>query len=144
MQPAGNIGSEPMETSKKGKASKTAATTESTSKGAKATYVLAQRKDEAAKTTLPPIVEKSTKLIKISENLIRRKTDAAKVVAAEREKKKAYDVPPAITLEKKTISKRKAPSVSEKDKGIVIEDQQPEATKPQEKKTTDGRGRRGG
>jgi hypothetical protein len=40
MQPAGNIGSEPVETSKKGKAGKANATTEGTSKSAKATNVL--------------------------------------------------------------------------------------------------------
>jgi hypothetical protein len=67
MQPARNIGSEPVETSKRGKVGKAAATTEGTSKTAKATDVLAQRKAEDAKTTLPPIAEKSTKLMKISE-----------------------------------------------------------------------------
>jgi hypothetical protein len=134
MQPAWNIGSELAETSKKGKPSKTVAATEGTSKIAKATNVLVQRKVEAAKTTLPPISMKSTKLMKVSENLIRQKTDVVKVASVEREKKKPHDGPPAITLEKKTISKRKAASVSEKEKVIVIEDQQPETAKPQEKK----------
>jgi hypothetical protein len=49
----------------KGKAGKIALTTEGTSKSAKARDVLAQRKAEAAKTTLPPLAEKSSKLMKI-------------------------------------------------------------------------------
>jgi hypothetical protein len=72
--------------------------------------------------------------MKFSENLIRWKTDEAKVDAEEREKKKVQYVSPVITLKKKTVSKRKAPIVSEKDKGIIIEDSQPESTRPQEKK----------
>jgi hypothetical protein len=50
--------------SKKGKVGKTTVAMEGTSKVAKATEVLAQRKAEAAKTTLPPLTEKSTKLMK--------------------------------------------------------------------------------
>jgi hypothetical protein len=46
-------------------------TTEGTSKSAKAADVLAQRKADAAKTTLPPVAEKTTKLMKIKEILIR-------------------------------------------------------------------------
>jgi hypothetical protein len=134
MQPAGNIGSEPAEISTKGKVNKSVAAAEGTSKNVKATDVLAQRKAKAAKTTLPPTAEKSTKLMKFSENLIRRKTDEAKVDAEEREKKKVQYVSPVITFKKKTVSKRKAPIVSEKDKGIIIEDSQPESTRPQEKK----------
>jgi hypothetical protein len=42
MQPTGNLGSEPMETSKKNRAGKASATIESTSKSAKAANVLAQ------------------------------------------------------------------------------------------------------
>jgi ACT domain-containing protein len=68
-------------------------------------------------------------LMKINENLTRQNTDTTKVAAAKREKKKTHDVPLTVTLEKKTTSKRKAPSASEKDKGIIIEDQQPEAAK---------------
>jgi hypothetical protein len=113
---------------------KSVAAAEGTSKNVKATDVLAQRKAKAAKTTLPPTAEKSTKLMKFSENLIRWKTDEAKVDAEEREKKKVQYVSPVITLKKKTVSKRKAPIVSEKDKGIIIEDSQPESTRPQEKK----------
>lgn len=134
MQPADNVGSEPVEISKKDKTSKMSVMTEGTSKVAKDTKVLVHRKAEVAKTTLPPIVEKSSKLMKVSESLIHQKTDVAKVVAAEKEKKKAHDVALAINLEKKTFSKRKAPSTSEKDKGVVIKEEQPEATKPREKK----------
>jgi hypothetical protein len=107
MQPSCNIRSEPTETYKKGKTSKTIAAAEGTSKTAKATDVLVQRKAEAAKTTLPPVVEKSTKLMKVNETLARQKTDAAKVAAADKEKKKIHDASPATGLEKKTSSKRK-------------------------------------
>jgi hypothetical protein len=37
-------------------------------------------------------------LMKISENLIRWKTDAMKVAAAEREKKKSQDATPVVAL----------------------------------------------
>jgi hypothetical protein len=70
MQPTRNIGSEPVETLKKNKASKAAAAAEGTSKSAKAHDVLAKRKVEDAKTTLPPVAEKSSKLLKVNENLI--------------------------------------------------------------------------
>jgi hypothetical protein len=55
MLPAGNVGSEPAETSKKRRTDKVTTAIEGTSKGAKAADVLAQRKADAAKTTLPPI-----------------------------------------------------------------------------------------
>jgi hypothetical protein len=58
--------------------------------------------------------------MKVNENLIRRKTEVAKVAAAEKETKKTHDVPPTVNLVKKTTSKRKAPRTSEKDKGIVV------------------------
>jgi hypothetical protein len=38
---------------------------------------------EAAETTLPPIAEKTTKLMKVTENLARRQTKAAMIAAAE-------------------------------------------------------------
>jgi hypothetical protein len=87
MQPPRNIGSEPVETSKKGKMSKAADTTDGASKRTKAQDVLAKQKEDAATTTLPPLVEKSSKLLKVNENMVRRKIKAAKVAAAEREKK---------------------------------------------------------
>jgi hypothetical protein len=86
MQPPGNIGSEPAETSRKSKSSKTAITSENVAKNTKAQDVLAKRKADAAKATLPPLAEKSTKLLKVNETLARRKAEAAKVAAAERER----------------------------------------------------------
>jgi hypothetical protein len=59
---------------------------------------LAKRKVDAAKTTLPPLAEKSSKLLKINENLARRKTEEAKVAAAEREKKKIHESSPVVDL----------------------------------------------
>jgi hypothetical protein len=82
----------------------------------------------------PPVAEKTTKFMKVNENLLRRQTEVVKVAAAEKEKKKTQDAAPLVTLEKKTISKRKNPSVSEKDKEIVSESPQPETVKPQAKK----------
>jgi hypothetical protein len=69
MQPPGNIGSEPAETSRKGKSSKAAMMTKGAPKCTKAQDVLAKRKADAAKATLPPLAEKSSKLLKINENL---------------------------------------------------------------------------
>jgi hypothetical protein len=112
MQPPGNIGSEPAETSRKGKSSKAAGTTEGAPKSAKAQDVLAKRKADVTKTTLPPLAENSSKLLKINENLARRKTEAAKVAAAEREKKKIHDTSPVLDLEKKVVSKKRHASAS--------------------------------
>jgi hypothetical protein len=72
--------------------------------------------------------------MKVTDNLLHRKTDAAK--GATTEKKKAQDAALPVILEKKTVSKRKNPNVSEKDKEIVSENPQPEAAKPQEKGET--------
>jgi hypothetical protein len=130
MQPPGNVGSEPVETSKKGKTSKAAGTTEGASKGMKAQDVLAKWKADAAKTTLPPLVEKSSKLLKVNENLVRRKTEAAKVAAAEREKKKIHDPSPVIDLEKKVISKKRVASVSKEEKCVVAEEKCPDDKEP--------------
>jgi hypothetical protein len=107
---------------------------EDTSKGAKAADVLAQRKADAAKTTLPPIAEKTSKLMKINENLIRRQTEAAKVAAVEREKKKTQSAVPLVTLEKKVVSKRKNPGGGERVKQSVSETSRQATTKPQLKK----------
>jgi hypothetical protein len=71
MQCFDNIGSEPVEIYKKAKAGQIAVTTEGTSKNVKATDVSVHNKAKAVKTTLPPLVEKSTKLLKVNENLIR-------------------------------------------------------------------------
>jgi hypothetical protein len=130
MQPPGNIGSEPAETSKKGKTSKAAGATEGAPKSTKAQDVLAKRKAEDVKTTLPPLAEKSSKLLKINENLARRKTEAAKVAAAEREKKKIHDPSPAIDLEKKVVSKKRIASVSEEAKRVVAKEKGPDDDEP--------------
>jgi hypothetical protein len=106
MQAPGNIGSEPAETSWKGKSSKASGMTEGAPKSAKAQDVLGKRKADAAKTTLPPLAEKSSKLLKINENLARRKTEAAKVAADEREKKKIHESFPTVDLEKKVFQRR--------------------------------------
>jgi hypothetical protein len=60
-------------------------------KNIKAQDILAKRKADAAKATLPLLAEKSTKLLKVNETLARRKAEAAKVSTAEREKKKIHD-----------------------------------------------------
>jgi hypothetical protein len=119
MQSPGNIGSKPAKTSKKGKTSKTVVATEGAAKGTKAHDVLAKRKAQAAKTTLPPLAEKSSKLLKINENFTRRKTEAAKVAAAEREKNKIHDPSPVTDLEKKVVSKKRIASASEEAKHVV-------------------------
>jgi hypothetical protein len=99
-------------------------------KSTKAQDVLAKRKAEAAKTTMPPLVEKSSKLLKVNENLIRRKTEAAKVAVVEREKKKVHDPSMVIDLEKKTISKKRVSSTSEEEKNVVAEETCPEDEEP--------------
>jgi hypothetical protein len=134
MLPAANVGSELAETSKKKRTGKSTTAAEGTSKGAKAADVLAQRKADVAKTTLPPIAKKTSQLMKINENLIRRQTEAAKVAAAEREKKKTQDAAPLVTLEKKVASKRKNPGGGERDKESVSEPSRQATAKPQAKK----------
>jgi hypothetical protein len=59
--------------------------------------------------------------LKVNENLVRRKTEAAKVATTEREKKKIHDPSPAIDLEKKVVSKKRVASVSEEEKRVVAE-----------------------
>jgi hypothetical protein len=104
MQPPGNIGSEPVETSRKTKSSKTAVTVDIAAKNTKAQDILAKRKADAAKATLPSLVEKSTKLLKVSETLARRKAEAPKVATAEREKKKIQDPSPTGDADKRLAS----------------------------------------
>jgi hypothetical protein len=122
MQPPGNVGSEPTETSKKSKTGKAVVVTEGTLKLAKASEDLEWRRAEATKMTLVLAVEKPSKLLKVSENLICWKTDTAKVAATEKENKKSQDMVLVSALEKKESSKRKAPSETEKDKEIHIEE----------------------
>jgi hypothetical protein len=138
MLPAGNVGSEPAETSKRKRTGKLTTAPEGTSKSVKAADVLVQQKADAAKTTLPPIAKKTSKLMKINENLIHRQTEAAKVVATEREKKKTQDAAPLVTLEKKDVSERKNPDGGEKDKETDSEASRQATMKPQPKKTKSG------
>jgi hypothetical protein len=63
MQPPNNIGSEPAETSRKGKSSKTTITSENVAKNTKAQDVLAKQKADAAKATLRPLAEKIFQVI---------------------------------------------------------------------------------
>jgi hypothetical protein len=130
MQTPGNVGLEPVETSKKGKTSKTAGTTEGASKGTKAQDVLAKRKADAAKTTLPPLAEKSSKLMKINENLVQHKTEAAKVAATEREKKRIHHPSPVTDLKKKVISKKRIAGVSKEEKRVVAKEKDPDDEEP--------------
>jgi hypothetical protein len=89
MQPPGDIGLEPAETSRKNKSSKIDVTAENVARNTKDKDVLAKRKADAAKATLPPLAEKSTKLLKVNETLARRKAEAAKVAAAENREEKS-------------------------------------------------------
>jgi hypothetical protein len=95
---------------------------------------LAKRKADATKATLPPLPEKSSKLLKINETLARRKTEAAKVAAAEREKKKVHDSSPTANLEKRMISKKRPVDASEKEKRIIIKEKGPDDDEPSGKK----------
>jgi hypothetical protein len=133
MQPLGNIESEPAEASRKGKSSKAARMTEGAPKSAKAQDVLATRKADAAKTTLPPLAEKSSKLLKINENLACRKEEA-KVAAAEREKNKIHESSPTVDLEKKVVSKKRPASASEKEKRVVAKEKGPDDDEPARKR----------
>jgi hypothetical protein len=126
MQPPGNTGSEAVETSRKSKSSKIAATTEPAVKSTKAQDILAKRKADAAKATLPPLAEKSTKLLKVNETLARRKAEAAKVAAAEREKKKTHD--PTLTgdVDKRLALKKRPLETTERAKRITLKEKGPD------------------
>jgi hypothetical protein len=101
MQPPGNIGSEAVETSRKTRPGKTSSVVDNAVKNSKAQDILAKRKADAAKATLPPLAEKSTKLLKVNEK-------NPSLVAAEREKKKTHD--PAVSGEAdKGLALRKRP-----------------------------------
>jgi hypothetical protein len=94
---------------------------------------LAKRKADAAKATLPPLAEKSTKLLKVNETLARRKVEVAKVAAAEREKKKVHDPSPADT-DKKVTSKKRPSEVSERGKRVTIKEKGPDDDEPSGKR----------
>jgi hypothetical protein len=131
MQPPGNIGSEPVETSRKTKSSKTTVTVDSAVRNTKAQDILAKRKAEAAKATLPPLTEKSTKLSKVNETLARRKAEAAKVAAAEREKK---DPSPAGDADKRLSSKKRPSEATEKGRRVTIKEKEPDEDEPSGKR----------
>jgi hypothetical protein len=87
---------------------------------------LAKRKADAAKATLPPLAEKSSKLLKVNETLARRKAEAVKVATAEREKKKVHDSSPTTYVEKRVISKKRPVEASKRGKCITIKEKDPD------------------
>jgi hypothetical protein len=95
---------------------------------------LAKRKADAAKATLPPLAEKSTKLLKVNETLARRKAEAAKVAAAEREKKKVHDSSPVADVEKQVIPKKRPVDASERGRRVAIKEKGPDNDEPSGKK----------
>jgi hypothetical protein len=72
--------------------------------------------------------------MKISENLVRQKTEAAKVATAEKEKKKIHDATPVAGLEKKMSSKRKVPDDTGKSKENPTEEEDFEAARAKDKR----------
>jgi hypothetical protein len=126
MQPPGNIGSEPVETSRKTKSGKTTAVVDSAVKNTRAQDILSKRKADAAKATLPPLAEKSTKLLKVNETLAHRKAEAAKVAEAEREKKKIHDPSPTGDADKRLASKKRPLKATERGKRVTIKEKGPD------------------
>jgi hypothetical protein len=126
MQPPGNIGSEAVETSRKTKSGKKTAVVDSAMKNTKAQDVLPKRKADAAKATLPPLAEKSTKLLKVNETLARRKAEAAKVAAAEREKKKTHDTALTADADKRLALKKRPLETTERAKRVTIKEKGPD------------------
>jgi hypothetical protein len=134
MQPPGNIGSEPVETSRKTKSSKTTVTVDNAVRNTKAQDILAKQKADAAKATLPPLAEKYIKLLKVNETLARRKAEAAKVAAAEREKKKIHDPSPAGDADKRLASKKRPSEAIERGKRVTIKEKEPDEDEPSGKR----------
>jgi hypothetical protein len=95
-------------------------------KNSKAQDILAKRKADAAKATLPPLAEKSTKLSKVSETLARWKIEAAKVAAAEREKKKAQDPAVPVETDKGPALKKRPLDTVEKVKQLSVKEKETE------------------
>jgi hypothetical protein len=87
---------------------------------------LAKRKADAAKATLPPLAEKSTKLLKVNETLARRKAEATKVAAAEREKKKVHDPSPAGDTDKRMASKKRPSEATDRGRRVTIKEKGPD------------------
>jgi hypothetical protein len=101
-------------------------TVDSVVKNTKAQDILAKRKADAAKATLPPLAEKSTKLLKVNETLARRKVEAAKVAAVEREKKKIHDPSPAVDAGKRLASKKRPLETTERGRRVTIKEMGPD------------------
>jgi hypothetical protein len=125
MQAPGNIGSEAVETSRKTSPGKAGSVVDNAVKNSKAQDILAKRKADAAKATLTPLAEKSTKLLKVNETLARRNAEAAKVAVAEREKK-THD--PAVSGEAdKGLALRKRPlDTVDRVKQLAVKEKEPE------------------
>jgi hypothetical protein len=83
---------------------------------------------------LPPLAEKYTKLLKVNETLARRKAEAAKVAAAEREKKKVHDPSPAADADKKLASKKRSSEATERGKHVTIKEKGPDDDEPSGKR----------
>jgi hypothetical protein len=126
MQPPGNIGSEAIETSRKTKLGKTSSVVENVVKSSKAQDILAKRKADAAKATLPPLAEKSAKLTKVNETLARRKVEAVKVAAAEREKKKTRDPAVPGEADKGLVLRKRPLDGAERVKQLAVKEKEPE------------------
>jgi hypothetical protein len=102
-------------------------------KNTKAQDILAKRKADAAKATLPPLAEKSAKLLKVNETLARRKAKAAKVGATEREKKKTHDPALAADVDKRLALKKRPLERAERAKQVRLRRRGPTRTRPPEK-----------
>jgi hypothetical protein len=72
--------------------------------------------------------------LKVNETLARRKAEAAKVAAAEREKKKVHDSSPAADVEKRVISKKRPVDASERGRRVAIKEKGPDDDEPSGKK----------
>jgi hypothetical protein len=103
-------------------------------KNTKAQDTLAKRKADAAKATLPPLAEKSTKLLKVNETLARHKAEAAKVAAVEREKKKIHDPSPAGDADKRLASKKRPSEATERGRRVTIKEKEPDEDEPSGKR----------
>jgi hypothetical protein len=83
---------------------------------------------------LPPLAEKSTKLLNVNETLAHRKAEAAKVAATEREKKKVHDPSPAGDTDKKMASKKRPSEATKRGKRVTIKEKDPDDGEPSGKR----------
>jgi hypothetical protein len=74
------------------------------------------------------------KLLKVSETLARRKAEAVKVAAAEREKKKMLDPSPAGDADKKQASKKRSSEAAERGRHVTIKEKGPDEDEPSGKR----------